>query len=194
MKIQIGSGLPALSWYSFFISLVVGHQLDFRQFWMMVVLQFICIFDVTSKLFFKVKNFIVFFPLLFNPYIPPPWNLNSDILGVCPTHMTIFLLFSIFHFFYNEHLLHLQCNKIKFIFKNMYVCMYVCMYVLGKGGRKRGTEILMWEGNIDGFPPVHAPTGDQTHNLGMCIDWELNQWTFTLWDDVQPSEPHQSGQ
>ena len=30
------------------------------------------------------------------------------------------------------------------------------------------------EGNIDQLPPVRAPTGDQSHNLGMCPDWESN--------------------
>ena len=31
------------------------------------------------------------------------------------------------------------------------------------------------------------------HNPGMCLDWELNQQPFALWDDTQPTEPHQSG-
>ena len=37
------------------------------------------------------------------------------------------------------------------------------------------------------------PTGNQAHNPGMCPDWESNQWPFGLWDDTQPTEPHQSG-
>ena len=34
---------------------------------------------------------------------------------------------------------------------------------------------------------------DQMSNPDMCPDWELNQQTFALWDDVQPTEPHGSG-
>lgn len=28
----------------------------------------------------------------------------------------------------------------------------------------------MWEGNINQFPPIGAPTQDQSGNLGMCPD------------------------
>ena len=31
---------------------------------------------------------------------------------------------------------------------------------------------------------IHGPTGDQTHNLGMCPDQELNLQPFGLWDDA----------
>ena len=34
--------------------------------------------------------------------------------------------------------------------------------------RERLRETLMSEGNIDPLPPICAPTGDQTRNLGMC--------------------------
>ena len=36
-------------------------------------------------------------------------------------------------------------------------------------------------------------TVDLACNLGMCPDGELNQQTFSLLDDAQPTEPHLSG-
>ena len=38
------------------------------------------------------------------------------------------------------------------------------------------------------------PTGDLAHNPGMCPDWELNRRPLALWDNTQPTEPHQSEQ
>ena len=32
--------------------------------------------------------------------------------------------------------------------------------------------------------PVHALTMDQTHNLGMCSDWESNPQPFGVLDDT----------
>ena len=63
----------------------------------------------------------------------------------------------------------------------------------GKGGGKRGRETIMQERYMDRLSLLHAPTGDQTHNRGMCPDQELNQRSFILWDDAQPSELHWSG-
>ena len=34
------------------------------------------------------------------------------------------------------------------------------------------------EGERHQLPPIHALTGDQTCNLGMCPDWELNPQHF----------------
>ena len=45
----------------------------------------------------------------------------------------------------------------------------------------------------DWLPLVCAPTGDQTCNLGMYLDWEWNQQPFALWANAQPAESHQSG-
>ena len=40
----------------------------------------------------------------------------------------------------------------------------------------------------------HAPpTGDLTHNPGMCPDWESNQWPFVSQAGTQSTEPHQPG-
>ena len=37
------------------------------------------------------------------------------------------------------------------------------------------------------------PTGDLARNPGMCPDQKSDQQPFGLWDDAQPTEPHQSG-
>ena len=42
----------------------------------------------------------------------------------------------------------------------------------------------MKERNIDQLPLVHTLTGDPTHNPDMFLDWESNQWAFTLWNNI----------
>ena len=37
------------------------------------------------------------------------------------------------------------------------------------------------------------PTGDLTHNPGMCLDWESNQRPFGSQAGAQSTEPHQAG-
>ena len=37
------------------------------------------------------------------------------------------------------------------------------------------------------------PAGNLACSQGICPDGELNQQPFCLWDDAQPTEPHQSG-
>ena len=39
-----------------------------------------------------------------------------------------------------------------------------------------------------------SPIGVLAHNSGMRPAWESNWRSFSLWDDAQPPEPHQSGQ
>ena len=56
---------------------------------------------------------------------------------------------------------------------------FTYLFLEGKGGRKR-------ERNI-------SPDGDQSCNPDMCPDWESNQQPFTLQDNAQSTEPHQSG-
>ena len=70
------------------------------------------------------------------------------------------------------------------------------MYLFsGKGeGREKKKERNIAVTNIDQLRLTGILTRDQTHNLGMCSDWESNQWPFVLWDDIQPTEPPQSGQ
>ena len=49
------------------------------------------------------------------------------------------------------------------------------------------------ERNIDGLPPIHAWTRDQTHKRGVCPDWELNTQSFGHRSMLQPTEPRQPG-
>ena len=41
-------------------------------------------------------------------------------------------------------------------------------------GREKERERIIDVRNIDRLPLAHSPTGDQTHNPGMCPDWESN--------------------
>ena len=52
-----------------------------------------------------------------------------------------------------------------------------------RGGWERGKHQCE-KVTLIGCPLVHAPTGDRTWNLGMCLDWELNPQPFGLWDDA----------
>ena len=61
-----------------------------------------------------------------------------------------------------------------------------------KGERER--EPSMWERNIDRPPPIHAPTRDQTHNLGMYPDQESNLQPFGVQDDTSINWATQPGQ
>ena len=38
------------------------------------------------------------------------------------------------------------------------------------------------------------PTGALARNPGMCLDWELNLWPFSVQAGTQSTEPHQPGQ
>ena len=44
--------------------------------------------------------------------------------------------------------------------------------------------ILEREKNTYWLPPTDAHTGDQTHNLGMCLDQEPNLQPFGAWNNV----------
>ena len=49
----------------------------------------------------------------------------------------------------------------------------------------------MCERNIDLLPLTCSPTGDLARNPGTCPAWESNRRPFALWEDTQPTEPHQ---
>ena len=53
--------------------------------------------------------------------------------------------------------------------------------------------ILYIERNIDQLPPVHTLTRDQTRNLGMCPDRELDPEPFGVWDEAPTAEPPGQG-
>ena len=68
------------------------------------------------------------------------------------------------------------------------------LFILERGeGREKKRERNIDVRNIHQLNLVHAPTGEQTCNLGMCPDWESNQRPFTFWDDPKLTEPHGSG-
>lgn len=49
------------------------------------------------------------------------------------------------------------------------------------------------ERNIGWLSPIHAPTEDRTHNLGMCLDWQSNLGPFGVRDEAQPTDPPSQG-
>ena len=51
----------------------------------------------------------------------------------------------------------------------------------------------MWERNVNQVPPICTLTGDGTHNLGMCPDWELNPQPFGVQDDATSNWAAQPG-
>ena len=60
--------------------------------------------------------------------------------------------------------------------------------------------LLIWERetstqkeNINRLPPACIPTGDWTHNLCMCPDWEWNPLPFGVWDSALTYWATQSG-
>ena len=61
----------------------------------------------------------------------------------------------------------------------------------GEGREKERKETLMWE-KLQLVASRTRPNRGQTHNPGMCPNWELNQRPFTLWHDAQP--PKHTGQ
>ena len=81
-----------------------------------------------------------------------------------------------------EYLSHLLQGELYFFFLNPHP--KICLLILERG-RKREKER-----NIDWLPLVHAPTGDQTCNLGMFLYQELNPQPLGLLEDTQPTEPH----
>ena len=89
------------------------------------------------------------------------------------------------HTVINNHQKYCKCLGIFFLFSPE---------DMGFDFREKGREKER-ERNIDFLILVEDPTltGDQTCNLGMCSDWELNLLCFDLWEDTQPSEPHLPG-
>ena len=62
---------------------------------------------------------------------------------------------------------------------------------MGREGEGEG-EKYQWKKHqlhVSRTPPAR----DLACNPGMCPDQELNQQPFSLQDDAQPTEPHQSG-
>lgn len=49
------------------------------------------------------------------------------------------------------------------------------------------TLTSMWEINIYRLPAIHALTGHQTHNLGICSEQKSNLPYFCVWDSASHS-------
>lgn len=74
--------------------------------------------------------------------------------------------------------------NVKWCYWRFYVCLFLILtqgYVFVAFFRERGRER---ERDIDWLSPMHTPTGDRTHNLGMCPEGESNLPPFGVWDDV----------
>ena len=76
--------------------------------------------------------------------------------------------------------------------RTLYPHLRICLLILEREeGRER--ETAMWERNINRMPPIHAPTGYWTHNLGMCPDRKLILQSFGAWDDSPTNWPTKLG-
>ena len=61
-------------------------------------------------------------------------------------------------------------------------------------GTERGVCVRERERNgADGLFPIPAPTGNGTHNLGMCSEWKSNPQPFGQGMKLQPTEPPGQG-
>ena len=68
---------------------------------------------------------------------------------------------------------------------------FLVLFVEIERERKGEREKYQCETSTGSLPYVpRAPSRDQTHNLGMCPDQELNLWPFGIWDDASATEPH----
>ena len=67
------------------------------------------------------------------------------------------------------------CGWLNFFTPHMRICLLIW---------ERERETLMWERNINQFPPMCTPTGYWTHNLGMCPEWDSNLQPFGVQDNV----------
>ena len=65
--------------------------------------------------------------------------------------------------------------------------LFIYFLETGKGREKEKAR------TIDLLPLTRILTGDQNCNPGMFSGWGLNPWPFALWNDAQPTKPHQSG-
>ena len=95
----------------------------------------------------------------------------------------------------------LQCSvrQHNYNFSAFFSCSFKKIFHLfifrerGREGERGVRRTAVWERNVNWLPLVCTLTRNQTRNPRMCPDWELNQLPFTLRDDAQATEPHQSG-
>ena len=74
-----------------------------------------------------------------------------------------------------------------FFFKILFIYLFI-YFREGKGGRKKGEKQQCVVASC------MLPTGDLSHNPGMCHGWELNLQPFGSQSGAQSTEPHRTGQ
>ena len=78
---------------------------------------------------------------------------------------------------------------------NIYLFIYLFIYSSpedmllnfrerGREGETEGETHRCERETSVGLPFMHTPTRDQTRNLGMCPDWELNPQPFGVWGNA----------
>ena len=137
------------------------------------------------------------------------WLLTQAHISICPCGMFYFFCFPLPKFCSDFLLGKAASNSTRrwaafYFFK----LLSICFREMGRG-RKRNTDLFfhlfvefspenmfllilereegkarepMWQKNNIQLPPIHTLTRDQTHNLGMCPDWELNPQPSGLQD------------
>ena len=88
------------------------------------------------------------------------------------------------HWFFSPSLSPSLSLKRQKAFKKIYL-----LFRQKREGERQG-EKPWCERNIDGLPLAHQGPG---HNPGMCPGQEPNRWPFSLQENTQTTEPHQSG-
>ena len=86
------------------------------------------------------------------------------------------------------------CSEIIFIYlwgRFLLILSWRCLLIFRRGDY-RGREGVMWD--IDQLPPICAPNGIGTCDLGICPDWESNPQPFGVQDDAPTSWAMQPGQ
>ena len=74
-------------------------------------------------------------------------------------------------------------NKTKFGSISFFFYIYFSVRLLTlerQEGREKERNIDVR--NIDWLPPICSPPGNSTHDIGMCLDQELNLKPFGVWD------------
>ena len=67
--------------------------------------------------------------------------------------------------------------------------IFIDSWESGRGRERARTSV--WERNINWLLFVGVPTGNQTHNLGMCPDWESNPQSLGVQDNTPTKPPGQ---
>ena len=78
-------------------------------------------------------------------------------------------------------------------FRRYILFIYLFIYrSRGRKGEREGEKHWCERETLIGCI-LYALSQGLTHSPGMCPDQEPNRWPLSLWEEVQPNEPHQSG-